>query len=94
VLSTLYSCQILKNLEFSRLILENARINIFPVGVKLFHTDVQSDGRTKKHDEINNHFTQFCECALKTNNLMLLGKDTWLLSDSDEKCKNILSEKG
>jgi hypothetical protein len=25
---------------------------------------------------------------------MLLGKDTWLLSDSDEKCKNILSEKG
>ena len=29
------------------------------VGVELFH----ADGRTDRRDEVNNRFSQFCECA-------------------------------
>ena len=42
---------------------------ICPVGAELFHadghrqTDRQTDGRTNGNDEVNNHFSQFCERA-------------------------------
>ena len=31
------------------------------MGVELFHTDSQTNGRTDGHDEANSHFSQLCE---------------------------------
>jgi len=38
-------------------------MKILPVGAELFVTDEQTYGQTAGHDEANNRFTQFCECA-------------------------------
>jgi len=57
--STLYSCQILMKLEFSK----NSQISNFmeirPVGAELFHADRQTD----RNDEANIRSSQFCECV-------------------------------
>ena len=34
-----------------------------PVGAELFHANRLTDGRTERHDETNNRFSQFCERA-------------------------------
>jgi len=36
-------------------------MKIRPTGAELFHVD----GRTDRHDEVNNSFSQFCGCAQK-----------------------------
>jgi len=65
MLSTLYLRQILKNLEFSRQILESMRIlnymkNI-SVAAHLLHTDGRIDGQSDRFDEVNVqiHITRF-----------------------------------
>jgi len=39
-------------------------MNIYPVGVELYHADGRTDGRTKGH-EVNSSFSQFCGSVLK-----------------------------
>ena len=61
--STCYSFQILMRLifwtDFRKSLNQNV-MKIRPVEVELFHT---ADGRTDRHDETNNRFSQFCESA-------------------------------
>ena len=38
-------------------------MKIRPLGSESFHKDRQKDKQTKKHDETNNRFSQFCERA-------------------------------
>jgi len=61
--NTLYSCSILKKLEFSRQTFEKVEIYNFmkirPVVAELFHTDRRMD----RYDEANNRFSQFYERA-------------------------------
>jgi len=62
-LSTLYLRQILKNLEFSRQILESMRIlnymkNI-TVGAHLLQTDGRTDRQSDRLDEVNTLYSQF-----------------------------------
>ena len=45
--------QLFKNTQISSF------IKICPVGVELF----RADGRTRRHDEANSHFTKFCARA-------------------------------
>jgi len=42
-------------------------MKICPVGAELFHVD----GRTDRHDEANSRFSQFCESAKKSNNVVV-----------------------
>jgi len=61
--STLYSCQTLMKLEFSK----NPHISNFmkirPVGAELFHADGRTDRWSDRHDEANIRSSQFCERA-------------------------------
>jgi hypothetical protein len=38
-------------------------MKICPVGAELFHVEGQMDEQTDRHEEINNHFSQFCQRA-------------------------------
>jgi len=38
-------------------------MKIRPVGSKLFHVDIQTDGQMDRHDEANSRFSQFCQRA-------------------------------
>jgi len=38
-------------------------MEIHPVGTELLDAERETDGRTDRHDEANNHFLQFCERA-------------------------------
>jgi hypothetical protein len=38
-------------------------MKIRPVGAELLHADGRADRQTKRHDEANSRFSQFCERA-------------------------------
>ena len=58
-------------LEFSGKIFERYSdlMKIRPVKAKLFHAGGGADGRTDTHDEANSRFLQFCERAIKQDNV-------------------------
>jgi hypothetical protein len=56
--STCYSCTILKDLKFSRQILENHQISNF---IKISAVRDEMSMQTDRHYEVNNRFMEFCE---------------------------------
>jgi hypothetical protein len=62
-------------------------IKIRPVGVELFHSDLQTGGWTDRYDESISRFSQFCEHALKTVAYHTI-IDTEFVEENGEKAKN------
>jgi len=68
-----YYCQVLTKLELCRHIsgsTETANfVKILPAGAELFRAGGRTDGlRIGRHDEVNSHFSQFCESAQNDEN--------------------------
>jgi hypothetical protein len=65
--STCNSYSILIKLEFLDRFSKSNQVSdlmkIHPAGGELFHANRPTDGRTDRHDEVNNCFSQFCERA-------------------------------
>jgi hypothetical protein len=82
--SNRYSCQILKELEFSRQFFfsKNAKIpyvmKILPVGAELFHADRQADGRTDM--KLTSAFRNFAKAPNKTRQSQKYFNNASLLS--------------